>query len=143
MSMRYPQGISRSRSTRRTQRSSQRSADSKLTSHTPDSGVVSQMSDNQENKESKEVQEQVRNGSKKSTSLMVDVPTLSPPIVTLDTPDNTGNGTAPSVVSNGAEKERISARERWSRGKAIIRGEIESQKSGGSQGSGGQNNISR
>ena len=103
---------------RRTQRSSQRSAvsgDSKLTSQTGDSGVVSQVSQvvttgvDTDHSRSEETQ---RNGSKKSTSLVVDM--SPPPIVTVDTPDNNTvtltNGAA--VVSNGGDKERMSARDR-------------------------------
>ena len=118
-----PSSLSRARSMRRTQRSSQRSAvsaDSKLTSQTGDSGVVSQVSQgvtpvvDTDHSRTEDTPQQ-RSGSKKSTSLVVDL--SPPPIVTVDTPDNNTvtitNGAAPSLVSNGsADKERMSARDR-------------------------------
>ena len=45
MSMRHPASITRGRSMRRSQRPSQRSADSKLTTHTVDSKVTLQTQD--------------------------------------------------------------------------------------------------
>merc|ERR1719400_1846290 len=58
----------------------------------------------------------------------------------LDAPKN---GVGAVTSSEDTDREgKVSARDRWTRGKAILRGEIESQKSSGSQGS-GHNNIAR
>jgi len=170
MSMRHPPStISRARSMRRTTR--QRSADSKLTTQTnqtiqtqSDSGVVSvgeaadKFDDNHAVDKDKE---KTRTGSKKSASLVIDVKPSSEQVNSVHgvqyldtpkTPDDPNSGTV-SASGNANEKEvkseRVSIKERWARmgGKAIMRGEIESQKSGGSQGSAGggniQNNVAR
>jgi len=152
MSMRQPSGLSRARSMRRTQRSSQRSADSKLTSQSvsasqADSGVDTCAEETRD-------LDRTRGGSKKSANLMIDIrpPTeyndttapMPPILVTPGADDNQHNGSAGTGNGNGVndKTERLSAKERWSRGKAVLRGEIESQKSSGSQGS-GQNNVAR
>jgi len=153
MSMRHPPSISRGRSVRRTQRSSQRSADSKVTmvpavtagSDTNGVSVAAGAAQHGEAEaRAEDGQDRARPGSKKSASLAIDTarPGDHQTVQYLDTPKLA----APSTEEATAATERVSARDRWARGKAILRGEIESQKSSGSQGSAAgpaHNNIAR
>ena len=156
MSMRHPPSIVRGKSMRRTQRSSQRSAvsaDSRQTCQTsldtaaPGGGGGGGVE--QDKGTTEEGHTKARTGSKKSANLVIDLENIKVNGTNtvqsgqfLETPKQSPEvePPIPSIVteSDGKEKqERLSARDRWARGKAIIRGEIESQKSGGSSGSGG------
>jgi len=160
MSMRHPASITRGRSMRRSQRPSQRSADSKLTTHTVDSKVTLQTQDSKvsdsgtshsisdperfEDHNEREQQSTKGKSAKKSGNLTLGAETLKPNHLgnLLDTPKQSPESETPPgnplVPKDEKEvKERLSAKDRWARGKAMLKGgERESQKSGGSSGSG-------
>ena len=122
MSMRHPSSLSRARSMRRTQRSSQRSADSKLTAGSgvgSDSGVASVAESDRVPGVPSHTSERIPGAAedngvdkkKKSTTLMLDVrsPETGNGVQYLETP-KTGAGTVTS--SDDRETGRVSARDR-------------------------------
>jgi len=158
LSMRHPSSITRGRSMRRSQRPSQRSADSKLTadskmtfqtqdSKVSDSGTSHSDHDRSEDHLDKEVSANKNRQAKKSGALLDQEPLrLNHSGQFLETPQQSPESEHPPPLVQHEEndtkevKERLSAKERWARGKAILKGgERESQKSQHSATSGGSN----
>jgi len=164
MSMRHPSGLNRARSMRRTQRPSQRSADSKLTTQTGDSKLTSQTVDSRATQDSRATDStsysdperfedhlefpggRTRN-AKRSTVLSLEAESVKsghpPPGTFLETPKQSPvEEISPPIPATPTEEPipRLSARERWvqmAKGRAVLRAEKESVKSAASGNSGG------
>jgi len=171
LSMRHPASITRGRSMRRSQRPSQRSADSKITTHTADSKLTSHTLDSkmtfqtQDSKVSdsgtsysisdperfeehldKDMSPNKVKSAKKSGNLFIEQEALKSNHTGqfLETPKQSPEAEFPPAIAqhedkdNKEVKEKISAKDRWAKGKAILKGgERESQKSQHSAASGG------